>query len=143
MILLIGETKGHLGQSIYLREIEGKEARLSRRAAAADEDLHRSVLVDVDEPHGRLRTQSVRRERDREFEAAIAAAANDLEVLRDRSVAVQVEAMQHDDVVVAIPVHVANGELIVVACDLAADRKPQGALEVEARVLRARNRDER
>jgi phosphoribosylformylglycinamidine synthase len=25
-ILLIGETKGHLGQSIYLREIEGKEA---------------------------------------------------------------------------------------------------------------------
>ncbi len=25
MIILIGETKGHLGQSIYLREIEGKE----------------------------------------------------------------------------------------------------------------------
>ena len=24
-LLLIGETKGHLGQSIYLREIEGKE----------------------------------------------------------------------------------------------------------------------
>src|SRR6202012_2858455 len=24
-IMLIGETKGHLGQSIYLREIEGKE----------------------------------------------------------------------------------------------------------------------
>jgi len=26
IIILIGETKGHLGQSIYLREIEGKEA---------------------------------------------------------------------------------------------------------------------
>ena len=25
VIILIGETKGHLGQSIYLREIEGKE----------------------------------------------------------------------------------------------------------------------
>ncbi len=25
MIILIGETKGHLGQSIYLREIEGRE----------------------------------------------------------------------------------------------------------------------
>ena len=25
VIILIGETKGHLGQSIYLREIEGRE----------------------------------------------------------------------------------------------------------------------
>ena len=25
VVILIGETKGHLGQSIYLREIEGRE----------------------------------------------------------------------------------------------------------------------
>ncbi len=30
-LLLIGDTKGHLGQSIYLREIEG--TRRGRRAA--------------------------------------------------------------------------------------------------------------
>ena len=25
VVILIGETRGHLGQSIYLREIDGKE----------------------------------------------------------------------------------------------------------------------
>ena len=33
--MLVGETKGHLGQSIYLREIEGREAYEQGRVAAA------------------------------------------------------------------------------------------------------------
>ena len=32
VMILIGETKGHLGQSIYLREIEGREEGAARRS---------------------------------------------------------------------------------------------------------------
>jgi phosphoribosylformylglycinamidine synthase len=37
VVLLIGETKGHLGQSIYLREIEGKEEGGAPHVDLADE----------------------------------------------------------------------------------------------------------
>ncbi len=40
IVLLIGETKGHLGQSIYLREIEGKEEGAAPHVDLADEKKH-------------------------------------------------------------------------------------------------------
>jgi phosphoribosylformylglycinamidine synthase len=40
VVLLIGETKGHLGQSIYLREIEGKEEGAAPHVDLADEKRH-------------------------------------------------------------------------------------------------------
>ena len=49
-IILIGETKGHLGQSIYLREIEGKE-----EGAAPPVDLA------VEKQERRFRAQADRR----------------------------------------------------------------------------------
>jgi phosphoribosylformylglycinamidine synthase len=40
VIILIGETKGHLGQSIYLREIEGREEGAAPRVDLALEKQH-------------------------------------------------------------------------------------------------------
>ena len=40
VVILIGETKGHLGQSIYLREIEGKEEGASPKVDLAIEKKH-------------------------------------------------------------------------------------------------------
>jgi phosphoribosylformylglycinamidine synthase len=40
VIILIGETRGHLGQSIYLREIEGKEEGAAPKVDLAAEKKH-------------------------------------------------------------------------------------------------------
>ena len=40
VIILIGETRGHLGQSIYLREIEGREEGASPKVDLAIEKKH-------------------------------------------------------------------------------------------------------
>jgi len=39
VIILIGETQGHLGQSIYLREIEGKEEAAPHVDLAAEKSM--------------------------------------------------------------------------------------------------------
>ena len=38
VIILIGETKGHLGQSIYLREIEGREEGAAPKVDLGDRE---------------------------------------------------------------------------------------------------------
>ena len=40
IVILIGQTKGHMGQSIYLREIEGKEEGSAPPVDLADEKKH-------------------------------------------------------------------------------------------------------
>ena len=40
VVILIGETKGHLGQSIYLREIEGRKKAPRRQVDLAVEKKH-------------------------------------------------------------------------------------------------------
>ena len=68
-IILIGDTKGHLGQSIYLREIEGREEGrcppVDLAAEKRDGDFVRKLIEDgrVDTVHDRVRRRLARRRR--------------------------------------------------------------------------------